>query len=98
MRPPVKEPPVKEPPIKAVPGPDQKKHAATRLPALAYRRAMGFPVAVAEFLLLFRLRARRRSALCADMLERAVRVMWLTCKSWFAADGGHFGGCGFTRH
>ena len=54
------------------------------VPALAPQRQVGFPSRIAEFLLVFRLRARRRSALSADILERAVRVVFVTCKNWFA--------------
>ena len=70
------------------PIPPEGDKAMTSLPALAPRRAVGFPASVAEFLLLFRLRVRRRSALCTDMLERAVRVVVVTCKNWFARDAG----------
>lgn len=54
------------------------------VPAVAPQRQVGFPSKIAEFLLVFRLRARRRSALSADILERAVRVVWVTCKNWFS--------------
>lgn len=56
------------------------------LPLPATRRAVGFPFSVAEFLLLLRLRLRRRSALSADMLERALHLVVVTCKSWFVTD------------
>jgi len=59
------------------------KEAKPTLPAIAPRRALGFPSRIAEFLLVFRLRARRRSALSADILERAVRVVLVTCQHWF---------------
>ena len=54
------------------------------LPAIPPQRQVGFPSSIAEFLLVFRLRARRRSALSADILERALRVVFVTCKNWFA--------------
>lgn len=54
------------------------------LPAIVPPRPVGFPSRIAEFLLVFRLRARRRSALSTDILERAVRVVFVTCKHWFA--------------
>ncbi len=54
------------------------------VPAIAPQRQVGFPSRIAEFLLVFRLRARRRSALSADILERAVRVVFVTCKNWFS--------------
>ena len=54
------------------------------VPAIAPQRQVGFPSRIAEFLLVFRLRARRRSALSTDILEQAVRVVFVTCKNWFA--------------
>ena len=54
------------------------------VPAIAPQRQVGFPSRIAEFLLVFRLRARRGSALSADILERAVRVVFVTCKNWFS--------------
>lgn len=54
------------------------------VPAIAPQRQVGFPSRIAEFLLVFRLRARRRSALSADILERAIRVVFVTCKNWFS--------------
>lgn len=54
------------------------------------QRPLGFPASIAEFLLVFRLRARRRrAALSADMLERAVRVVLVTCQHWFGASEPH---------
>jgi hypothetical protein len=58
---------------------------SSHLPIVAPPRALGFPASIAEFLLVLRLRARRRSALCSDMLERALHVVLVTCKNWFAA-------------
>ena len=63
--------------------------AKPMLPAIAPQRAVGFPSRIAEFLLVFRLRARRRSTLTADILERAVRVVLVTCKNWFAGTDAH---------
>ena len=54
------------------------------VPAIVPQRQVGFPSRIAEFLLVFRLRARRRSALSADILQHAVRVVFVTCKNWFA--------------
>lgn len=59
------------------------------VPAIAPQRPVGFPSRIAEFLLVFRLRARRGSALSADILERAVRVVFVTCKNWFAGADSH---------
>lgn len=58
-------------------------------PAIAPQRQVGFPSRISEFLLVFRLRARRRSALSADILERAVRVVFVTCKNWFSGSDSH---------
>jgi hypothetical protein len=60
------------------------------LPVILPQRAVGFPASIAEFLLVFRLRARRRrAALSADMLERAVRMVLVTCQHWFGASDLH---------
>ena len=80
-----------EPPVKAVSGLDSEGNPRGGLPAVAPRRALGFPVSVAEFLLLFRLRVRRRSALSSDMLKRALDVVLVTCKSWFSGDASRTG-------
>ena len=63
--------------------------ASHPVPAIAPQRQIGFPSRIAEFLLVFRLRARRRSALSADILERAVRVVFVTCKNWFSGTDSH---------
>ena len=57
----------------------------SQLPAVMAQRPVGFPASIAEFLLVFRLRARRRSAQSSDILERAVRVVFVTCQHWFGA-------------
>jgi hypothetical protein len=66
-----------------------KDDAAPNLPIVAPSRPVGFPASIAEFLLVFRLRVRRRSMLSADMLERALHVVLVTCKNWFAASDSH---------
>ena len=83
---------------KAAPGLDTNENPTARLPALASCFAVGFPARVAEFLLLFRLSARRRSALCGDMLERAVHVLVVTCKSWFCAEADRTNARRFNRN
>jgi hypothetical protein len=67
------------------PGSESREDVARPVPAVQRSRSVGFPSSVAEFLLVFRLRARARSrsALAADMLERAVRVVFVTCQYWF---------------
>ena len=59
------------------------------LPAIAPSRPLGFPASIAEFLLVFRLKARRPQARASvssssrEILERALRVVLVTCKNWF---------------
>ena len=64
--------------------PPAPPEAKAGLPALAPERRPGFPSRIAEFLLVFRLRARR-SAGSPGMLERAVKMVLVTCKHWFNA-------------
>ncbi|MDB5744996.1 MAG: hypothetical protein JWR68_3311 [Polaromonas sp.] len=64
-------------------------NAETRLPMLLPPRQVGFPASIAEFLLVFRLKARRSSLLSTDILERAVRVVFITCKNWFGGIDAH---------
>jgi hypothetical protein len=59
----------------------------THLSVIAPQRPVRFPARIAEFLLVLRLRARRRSASSADVLERAVRVVFVTCQHWFGISG-----------
>ena len=54
-------------------------------PVVAPSRAVGFPASIAEFLLVFRLRVRRRSVLSGDMMERALHMVLVTCKNWFSS-------------
>ncbi|MDQ3058842.1 MAG: hypothetical protein M3R45_04875 [Pseudomonadota bacterium] len=61
----------------------------TLLPAIRPERPVRFPASIAEFLLVFRLRARRPSTLSADILERAVRVVFVTCQHWFGGSDLH---------
>lgn len=72
-------------------------HRPATPPAPVSLRA-GFQAGIAEFLLVTRLRARRRAAPSADVLERAARIVFVTCKNWFAtADSGHGHGAGHHR-
>jgi len=66
-----------------------KEEGCSSLPAISPERPVGFPSRIAEFLLVFRLRASRRSALSGDMMERALRVVLVTCRHWFAGDSSH---------
>lgn len=68
---------------------EQKEPAQHPVPAVAPQRQLGFPSRISEFLLVFRLKARRRSTLSADILERAVRVVLVTCKHWFSSTDAH---------
>jgi hypothetical protein len=61
----------------------------SNLPAVTPPRPVGFPSSIAEFLLVFRLRARRRSALSGDMMERALHMVLVTCKNWFSSARSH---------
>ena len=56
---------------------------------VASQRGISFHAGIAEFLLLTRLKARSQSkAQAAQMLERAAKVVFVTCKNWFSeADG-----------
>jgi hypothetical protein len=49
------------------------------------RTALNFQARIAEFLLIHRLRARHKSAPSADVLQRAERIVFITCQNWFAA-------------
>lgn len=60
---------------------DSRKH----LPMLMPPRQRRLPANIAEFLLVFRLRARRRATSSPDVLDRAVRVVCVTCEHWFGA-------------
>lgn len=48
------------------------------------KKSIGFQASIAEFLLVNRLRARRRSEKSPDVLERAARIVFVTCQNWFA--------------
>lgn len=52
------------------------------LPAALPNRRRRFPANIAEFLLVFRLLARRAKP-SSEMLERAVQVVMVTCRHWF---------------
>jgi len=70
------------------PAPAEKPDS--RLPAVVPKRPVGFPASIAEFLLVFRLKARRRTPVAShDILERALRVVLVTCKNWFAGTDTH---------
>ncbi len=57
------------------------------LPATRGSRAlMRLQAGVAELLLLCRLRARRHAVQSADVLERAARIVWVTCQHWFVLE------------
>jgi hypothetical protein len=48
------------------------------------KREVSFQASLAEFLLINRLRARRKAVPSADVLERGARILQVTCKHWFA--------------
>ena len=62
--------------------PSPKDDVKASVPAVVPKPRMRFPARVAEFLLVFRLRARR-SARSSDILQRAVQVVLVTCRHWF---------------
>ena len=47
------------------------------------RRKNRFSASIAEFLLVFRLRARRTPASAASIMARALRMVLVTCEHWF---------------
>ena len=47
------------------------------------KQRFSFQARISEFLLVTRLRARRRSAPDADVLERAAHILHVTCQNWF---------------
>ena len=57
---------------------------AAQLPAPIAQKKMTFQASIAELLLVTRLRARKRAEPSADVLERASRIVFVTCKNWFA--------------
>lgn len=50
---------------------------------LVVRRKNRFSASVAEFLLLFRLRARRTPESATSVMQRALRMVLVTCENWF---------------
>lgn len=58
--------------------------AAAHPPQELAKKKLGFQASIAEFLLVSRLRARRPAAPSADVLERAARIVFVTCQNWFA--------------
>jgi hypothetical protein len=55
--------------------------------APAAKRKITFQASIAEFLLVNRLRSRRRAQPSKDVLERAERIVFVTCQNWFAKPG-----------
>jgi hypothetical protein len=66
-------------------GIDVATSPATAMVPLTPRRQAGFSASISEFLLVFRLRARRSSVSSTDVMDRAVRMIVVTCQHWFAA-------------
>ena len=57
---------------------------SARVPVIIPPRPLGFPASVAEFLLVLRLRLRRRSAPSGSgIMSRAANMLLVTCKNWF---------------
>jgi hypothetical protein len=55
-------------------------------PSRSNRALMRLQAGVAELLLVCRLRARQRAVQSADVLERAARIVWVTCQHWFVLE------------
>ena len=47
------------------------------------KRSIGFRAGIAEFLLILRLKSRRRTDRASDIPDRATRIILVTCKNWF---------------
>ncbi len=52
--------------------------------ALLSGRDLGFQAGLAEFVLLNRLKARNQRDESAEIMARAERIVFVTCKNWFA--------------
>lgn len=50
---------------------------------LVVTRKSRFSASVAEFLLVFRLRARRTPESAVNVMQRALRMVLVTCENWF---------------
>lgn len=60
---------------------------AAQPPEPVAQKKMTFQASIAEFLLVSRLRARRhaeRAEPSTEVLERAARIVFVTCQNWFA--------------
>jgi len=62
-------------------------HAPVQPGTPTAKRKISFQASIAEFLLVNRLRARRRAQPSKDVLERAERIVFVTCQNWFARPG-----------
>ena len=58
--------------------------SALAAPQPITKSAIGLQARIAEFLLILRLRARHKSEPSADVLQRAERIVSITCQDWFA--------------
>jgi hypothetical protein len=67
--------------------PPSPSPSSSRLPAPVAKRKISFQASIAEFLLVNRLRARRRAQPSAEVMERAARIVFVTCQNWFAKPG-----------
>ena len=47
------------------------------------KRGINFRAGIAEFMLILRLKSRRRFDHASDIPERATRIILVTCKNWF---------------
>lgn len=51
-------------------------------------RGLSLRAGLAELLLITRLKARSHGHHAADVLERAAKIVFVTCKNWFSGGGG----------
>ena len=51
------------------------------------KKQINLQASIAEFLLVNRLRARRKSQPSPEVLERAAHIVFVTCQNWFAEPG-----------
>lgn len=52
-------------------------------PPLVTHRKSRFTASLAEFFLIFRLRARRMPSAAVGVMDRAFHMVQVTCKNWF---------------
>lgn len=61
-----------------------RRPSADRLPVIHHRHRASLQASLAELMLVNRLRARTRTDLALDTLQRGAAIIELTAKHWFA--------------